>query len=295
MTRSRIGPTGLAVLTGSTLSGCALLPAPAAPPAPPGATPAPLPWRIEPRPRTEHALPAAESRAGHPADQLHREALLLASRGRLREALLRLDSALALAPHQAALHNNRGFLLMQANRRDEARQSLQAALALDPSLRRAQVNLDRLESPATAAAPAAQDPAAALAQAPAPAPSAEAASLAGLRVRIVNGHGQPGAAGLLARRLASQGLAQVRLANRLPYDTRQTEIGYRPGQIAQAQALAERLPVAATLRERPDLRDTDLHVVLGQDLRIATSSTTPRRALAAMPAGAHQVRPWNSL
>ncbi|MFM2341354.1 MAG: hypothetical protein RLZZ592_1007 [Pseudomonadota bacterium] len=291
MTRSRISPTGLAVLTGSTLSGCALLPAPAAPPAPPGATPAPLPWRIEPLQRTEHALPAAESRAGHPADQLHREALLLASRGRLREALLRLDSALALAPHQAALHNNRGFLLMQVGRLPEARQSLQAALALDPSLRRAQVNLDRLEAPAAAAT--GQAPATPLAQAPAP--SAEAASLAGLRVRIVNGHGQPGAAGLFARSLASQGLAQVRLANRQPFDTRQTEIGYRPGQATQAQALAARLPVAATLRERPDLRDTDLHVVLGQDLRLATTTTPPtaRRALATMPAGSHQVRPWN--
>lgn len=293
MTRPLIASSGLAMLASTTLGGCAVLPASAPPDtaAAPARTP---PWRIEPLQQVRHALEAGEPQATAPADRLHRQALLLAAAGSLDAAIAQLQQAVRLAPRQAAMRNNLGFLLMQSGRADEARPHLLAALEIDPSMRRAQVNLERMPAPAAPTAPAVATPGAAPRETP------EAAASPGLgpdprqaeaRVRIVNGNGRAGAAARLGRWL---GLPRVRLSNLGRFDADRTEIGYRPGHADRAQALARQMPVPVRLREMPDLGETDVRIVVGRDLQDSASPASARKGLARMPAGSSRVSTWKA-
>lgn len=295
MTRPLIASSGLAMLASTTLGGCAVLPASAPPDtaAAPARTP---PWRIEPLQQVRHALEAGKPQATTPADRLHRQALLLAAAGSLDAAIAQLQQAVRLAPRQAAMRNNLGFLLMQSGRADEARPHLLAALEIDPSMRRAQVNLERLPAPASPAAPDVATPGAA----PRETPEAAAAASPGLspdprqaeaRLRIVNGNGRAGAAARLGRWL---GLSKARLSNLGRFDADRTEIGYRPGHADRAQALARQMPVPVRLREMPDLGEADVRIVVGRDLQDSASPAIARKGLARMPAGSSRVSTWKA-
>jgi len=79
------------------------------------------------------------------ADDLHLEGIALYRQGRLDEALVCYDRALALRSDFPAALNSRGFLLQDLNRLDEARACFERAVTLDPGFSMARLNLGMLQ------------------------------------------------------------------------------------------------------------------------------------------------------
>lgn len=284
-------------------------------------------WRIEPVQRTTHASakestgpvadaagPAALARymegQGRTADALrfwrlaavrapgdpeilHHFGVALARQGLLGDALTVLRQADVMAPDNPSVLNNLGYALLMDGQNGAARDLFERALQIEPAHRRARQNLARLSPPVSPVAPApaaiaaaVPDTAATPAAMPAAAPPARPA-LAGLRTEVINGNGQTGAAARVTRWLKERGAASTRVANQRPFDTKQTVVQYKPGQLAQAQALARQMAVPVKLSEIPDLvTGIDVRVVLGHDLRrTSPNASVPhaRKGLAHMP------------
>lgn len=251
----------------------------------------------------------------------HHLGIALAQQGQLGDALLALRRADALAPDNPALLNNLGYVLLLDGQAEPARRLFDRVLQLAPEHRRARQNLARLEPlpalpiaavppssaplpapvPAPVPAPAIVERTAALPAPAAPLPAAAPvqqpdtvlaqAALSGLRTEVVNGNGRTGAAARMGRWLKQMGAKGPRLSNHRPFDTAQTTVQYRPGQIEPARALARQMAVPVKLSEMPNLgTDCDLRVVLGHDLHPAApgkSSPHARKGLAHMPSAAY--------
>lgn len=238
----------------------------------------------------------------------HHLGIALAQQGQLGDALLALRRADALAPDNPALLNNLGYVLLLDGQAESARRLFDRVLQLAPGHRRAHQNLARLEprpalpiAAVPAPAPAIAERTATLPAPAAPLPAAAPvrqpdtvlaqATLSGLRTEVVNGNGRTGAAARMGRWLKQMGAKGPRLSNHRPFDTAQTTVQYRPGQIEPARALARQMAVPVKLSEIPNLgTDCDLRVVLGHDLRQAApgkSSPHARKGLAHMPSAAH--------
>lgn len=245
----------------------------------------------------------------------HHLGVALAQQGQLGDALLALRRADALAPDNPSLLNNLGYVLLLDGQAEPARRLFDRVLQLAPEHRRARQNLARLEpQPAlVAATPTAAASASASAvvasaaailplasasvQVPASAPVQQQqqpdrvtaqATLSGLRTEVVNGNGRAGAAARMGRWLKQLGVKGARLSNHRPFDTAQTVVQYRPGQIEPALALARQMAVPVKLSEIANLgSDCDLRVVLGHDMRKAApggSSPHALKGMAHMPA-----------
>jgi hypothetical protein len=101
-----------------------------------------------------------------------------------------------------------------------------------------------------------------------PAAPATATSLDGVSIEILNGNGIGGAAARMRQWLQTRGIRAGRLANLLPYDSRQTMVLYRPGQADAARAVALSMPVGAGVAPAAaGSTRADLRVVIGHDVR----------------------------
>lgn len=300
--RARRGMTGLALLAGALLAGCAAL-EPSL-----GRTW----WKVEPVYRVEDSPLSTqaylalgryfegsrdwERAAGAYRRALAREPELVeahdglgqaqAQLGRLDEAEAELRRALQLAPQRPHLHNNLAYVLLLAGRPAEAQELLRGVLARDPSNAFARANLQEAVAHLALAAgseppPSAVDPVAAVVPASQAViatrdtppgtdlaqPTADKTALPSrFSLEVSNGNGIAGMAGRVGRRLTTQGLPHARLSNQLPYAEARTVLQYRTGQEAAAHRVALALPdgVAAGTRLQPGLR-SDVRLLLGQD------------------------------
>lgn len=222
-----------------------------------------------------------------------------AGQGHFGNAVEALRRAVALAPQRAQLLNNLGYALLLDGHTEEAKSLLKEALARQPDHPQAMANLDRITPPADTTRPPATPPEPSvpaqsvqttpnlaplhlrqtgLADTAPPTPEAAAAPasvpLRGVpvalpRIEIANGNGVTGMASALRTWLRAQGLTQKPvLRNALPFHTATTVLHYRLGYLAVAQELAGRMPQPIELAPTPgDVRDVDVRLVLGHDLR----------------------------
>jgi hypothetical protein len=94
----------------------------------------------------------------------------------------------------------------------------------------------------------------------------DAVSSVSASVEISNGNGRNGMARLLKSVLVRRGDSIRRVTNADSFAYEETVIYFTKGRRDDAQQLAEKLPVKATLKETRDNRsDIDLRVVLGKD------------------------------
>lgn len=222
--------------------------------------------------------------------------LIYAAQGRHDEAVAEFMAAVKHAPTSASLHNNLGYAYLLQERFGEAQAALEIAARLDPANRLAHDNLDiarrRLADnlpaspPPHATAPVVDDAVRAprlqlvaqeanvftLESAPrpkeTPALAAEPAMSPKTRVEVANGNGVTGLATQTSTHLARIGYAAIRRTNDLPYRMATTEIQYRPGYEAQANALQTTLRGGIPLVASNTLRaDVQVRLLLGKDVR----------------------------
>jgi len=112
---------------------------------------------------------------------------------------------------------------------------------------------------------------------------------ADVKVRVLNGIGQPGAAGKAATGLVGSGFAVTDKAD-APALAAKTTISYGTGQLAKAQLLQGALLTPALLKEDATLKAVDVSLLLGADyvgLKPGVSSGAPvTTAVPAVPATA---------
>lgn len=259
--------------------------------------------------------PAASITALSAARRLNEEAMQQAQTGQLAGALSLWDKALTLDPYASRLHNNRGYALMLMGRLDEARVSLNLALALSPPSPQAQANLGllaRLQQQANMDAqserhkqaesqaqqtqgrsePMSQadegDPAAPrlvvlgpqvyeLRDAPVQSRTPQAieawvgqtqssahdlAAIKAARLEVSNGVGVRLLAKRTSLKLAEQGVITHRLTNTPGFAQAVTELQFHPKQELAARLLSALLPLAPVLRAQPV---DHVRLVLGHD------------------------------
>jgi tetratricopeptide (TPR) repeat protein len=177
--------------------------------------------------------------------------------GRYDAAMTYYYKALSVGPESGRTWNNLGYSLMLQNRFAEARSILRVAARQHPDndyirahLALAERRTDAISVAARLGPPRAVD----------------------VPIEVANGNGRNGMARLVGRVLGGRGLAVERITNADNFNHADTVIYYAAGQRAQAQRLADHLPVAAVVKPaRGGLGVVEVKVVLGRDMLVHES------------------------
>lgn len=105
---------------------------------------------------------------------------------------------------------------------------------------------------------------------PVPAAAAAGAAMPAAGIEVANGDGTPGLARRVGTLLGKQGVRVARLSNHKPFGLQLTQVQYRRGYAAQAEALGKLLDGPVQLSESASLHaGADVKLVLGRDTRRA--------------------------
>jgi tetratricopeptide (TPR) repeat protein len=230
----------------------------------------------------------------------------LAAQQRYDDAVRQFQAAIVLEPQAAHLHNNLGYAYLLSGQAEQAVKALEQAQRLDPAHARSAENLRtaqaKLGNPVSQPASRSTTPPVETITAPPPgtrlvkvAPQVfelelppkprnleriqavplpplpqqqpRAMPTRSFKLEVSNGNGVLGLAKRVAGRLTGAGLKTARLTNQRPFNHATTEVQYREGYAAEAEALAAKLhhPVQVKRSERL-ARHIDVRLVLGRDV-----------------------------
>jgi tetratricopeptide (TPR) repeat protein len=111
------------------------------------------------------------------------------------------------------------------------------------------------------------------------------------RLEVINGNGIERAAARIGAWLATAGAPRARLANKRPFDQRDTVVYYAEGFQPTAQQLAARFTELAIRVHRADLRSADVRIVLGRDVLPSLAAMDRERERLAVRTAPSPQRP----
>jgi tetratricopeptide (TPR) repeat protein len=244
----------------------------------------------------------------------------LAGQQRYDDAIRQFQAAIVLEPQAAHLHNNLGYAYLLSGQTEQAVKALEEAQRMDPAHTRSAENLRFAQARLgnTVPLPAPQRATAGVQTITAPVPGTRLVEIApqvfelklapkprnleriqavplpplpqqqpravptrSFQLEVSNGNGVLGLAKRIAGRLTAAGVPRARLTNQRPFDQPATEVQYREGYAAEAQALAAKLQQPVQVKQNEQLAShIDVRLVLGRDVLSDVALAPPAPAAA---------------
>ena len=243
----------------------------------------------------------------------------LAAQQRYDDAVRQFQAAIVLEPQATHLHNNLGYAYLLSGQTEQAVQALEEAQRLDPEHAKSAENLRMAKARLgnTVSQPAPQRATAGVQAITTPLPGTRLVEVApqifelklppkprnldriqamplpplppqqpratprSFKLEVSNGNGVLGLAKRVAGRLTGAGVPTARLTNQRPFNQPATEVQYREGYIAEAEALAARLQHPVRVKRSEQLAShIDVRLILGRDVLSDIALVAPPPAAA---------------